>query len=68
MHHSSSAANYNNISSKFQLQLKISKRMYCLSSVNCHGGWDKTMQAMFARSNGQEGQSVGKGSSSENTY
>ena len=29
--------------------------MYC-----CHGGWEKTMQSMFARSNGQEGQSGGK--------
>jgi len=36
--------------------------------VNCHGGWDKTVQSVFARSNGQEGQSGGKGSSKENTY
>jgi len=34
--------------------------MYCFSSVNCHGGWDRTMQSVFARSNGQEGQSVAK--------
>jgi hypothetical protein len=61
MHHSFNAADCNNISSKFQLQLKISKKNIQLE--NCHGIWDKTMQSMFARSNGQDGQSDGAGRS-----
>ena len=63
MHHSSNAANYNNIHSKFQLQLKISEKNVLLFICELSWWLGQNYAVHFPRSNGQEFQSGGKGSS-----